>query len=189
MSTMTAAVLLYWCYGLIGTCDTLYYHLYRFRLYERPESFREHVLHTADIFLNVPVAAGLYMARTAGPTLWLATGFAVARTIVTLRDVMEEHDSRAQLGGLPRPEYFMHVVVCMMQAASLALVLADRPAAAWSVTALRLLEPIDLDARAWSMIAFAAVAVALGILNVALALRGYQSIRSAHKAPFAAAVA
>jgi hypothetical protein len=189
MSATTAAVLLYWGYGLIGTYDSLYYHLYRFRLYERPESFREHVLHTVNIFLTAPVAAGLYVARTAGLTLWLATGFAAAHIIVAFRDILEEHDSRAQLGGLQRPEYVIHVVVCMIQAASVALVLADRPAAAWSVSAPTLLEPIDLDARAWSMIAFAAVALALGILHVALAWRGYQSIRTAPKAPSTAAVA
>lgn len=189
MSAMTAAVLLYWGYGLIGTCDLLYYHLYRFRLYERPESFREHLLHTVNVFLNVPVAAGLYVAKTAGLALWLAAGFAAAHTLVALRDILEEHDSRAQLGGLQRPEYFMHVIVCMMQAASVALVLADRPAAAWSASARPLLESIDLDVRSCSMIAFAALAMALGILHVALAWRGYQSIRAAREAPSAPAVA
>jgi hypothetical protein len=58
---MTAAVLLFWGYGLIGTYDALYNHLYRFRLYERPESFREHLLHTANIVLTLPVVAGLYV--------------------------------------------------------------------------------------------------------------------------------
>ena len=154
-----------------------------------PESFREHLLHTANIVLTVPVVAGLYVCRAGGAALWLATAFAAAHTVVILLDVAVEYDARAQLGGVPRDEYVAHIVLCMMQAASLALVLGDHPSAAWSPNAPMLLEPINLDARAWSMIAIVVVALALGILNVALAWRGYQSIRAARKAPSAAAVA
>jgi hypothetical protein len=185
MSAMTAAVLLFWGYGAIGTCDILYYHFHRFRLYERPECFREHLLHTAMVLLTPPGVVGLYVARTGGLTLWLATGVGVAQVIALLLDVLEEPDSRAQLGGLPRTEYFMHIVVCMMHAASLALVLADRPATAWSLQAPMLLEPIAWDWRAWAMVVLGAVAVPLGILHVALALRGRDSIRALREEPFA----
>jgi hypothetical protein len=178
MSAMAAAVLLFWGYGAIGTCDILYYHLYRFRLYERPECFKEHVLHTANVLLTPLVVAGLYVGRTGGITLWLSTAVAAGQVLVLLSDVLEENASRARLGGLPRAEYFMHIVVCMMHAASLALVLSDRPAAAWSANAPMLLEPIAWNGWCWAIVILGAIAVPLGILHVALALRGYRSIQA-----------
>jgi hypothetical protein len=187
MSAMAAAVLLFWGYGAIGTCDLFYFHLYKFRLYERRESFKEHLLHTANVLLTPFVVAGLYVGRTGGPALWLGAAFAGGQVIVLLSDVLVEHESRAQLGGLPRIEYVMHIVVCMMHAASLALILGDRPAIAWSLNAPVLLEPVRLDGWCWAVIVLGAMAVPLGILHVALALRGYKSMRQLHQAPSAAA--
>jgi hypothetical protein len=181
MSAMVAAVLLFWGYGTIGTCDLFYYHLYKFRLYERPESFKEHLLHTANVLLTPFVVAGLYVGRTGGSTLWLGAIVAVGQVLVLLSDVLEEHESRAQFGGLPRPEYLMHIVVCMMHAASLALVLGDRPASAWSLDAPMLLEPVRLDGCSWAMIVLGALAVPLGIVHVALAVRGYRSIQASRE--------
>jgi hypothetical protein len=188
MTAMTAAILLFAGYGAIGTFDVLYYHLHRFRLYERPESYGEHLLHTANVLLTPLVVAGLYVGRTGGLTLWLATGVAAGQVVVLLWDVLVEHDSRAQLGGLPRPEYFIHIVVVMMHAASLALVLVDRPAIAWGLNAPMLLEPIKWDAWRGAMVTLGALAVPLGILHVALALRGYQSIQARRPGASLAAV-
>jgi hypothetical protein len=72
----------------------------------------------------------------------------------------------------------MHIVVCMMHVASLALVLGDRPAGAWSRTSPLMLEPIKWDGRDRAMIVLGAMAVLLGILHVALAVRGSRFIRS-----------
>jgi hypothetical protein len=177
MTQSTAAILLLWGYAVIGTCDILYYHFYRFRLYERPESFREHLLHTTNVFLQPLVVAGLYVGRTGGLTLWLAAAVGAAQVVALLADVLEEHASRLRLGGLPRPEYFIHIVVVMMHAASLALILGDRPAAAWSPSAPMLLDPIELDGARWAVISLAAAAVPLGILHVVLAVRGYKTIQ------------
>jgi hypothetical protein len=122
--------------------------------------------------------AGLYVGRTGGPVLWLGAGLACAQLLVLIADVLEEHQSRAQLGGLPRAEYVIHIVVCMMHAASLALVFADRPASAWSSNAPMLIEPIRRDVWFWTAIQLGIVAVPLGISHVRLALRGYRSIRA-----------
>jgi hypothetical protein len=179
MSAMAVAVLLFCGFGAIGTFDVLYYHLYKFRLYQRPESFKEHLLHTAMILLTPLVVAGLYVGRTGGPALWLATVIAGGQVIVLLADVFQEHESRAQLGGVPRLEYLIHIVVCMMHAASLALILNERPAVAWSLNAPMLLERVTLDGWRWAIVILAAVAVPLGVLHVALALRGHRFIRAA----------
>jgi hypothetical protein len=188
MSATAAAILLFWGYGQIGTFDLIYYHLHKFRLYERPECFKEHLLHTANVLLTPLVVAGLYVGRTGGATLWLGAGVAFGQVIVLISDVLEEHDSRAQLGGLPRPEYLMHIVVCMMHAASLALILGDRPASAWSLNAPMLLEPVRLDGWCWAIIILGALAVPLGLLHVALAFRGYQTIQARREGPSLGAV-
>ena len=182
------AVLLFVGFGAIGTFDLFYYHLHKFRLYERPECFREHLLHTAMVILTPLVVAGLYVGRTGGPTLWLATGVAGAQMIALLTDVAGENESRARLGGLPRVEYVIHVVVCMIHAASLALILADRPAFAWSPDAPMLLEPIRLTGWSWAILFVGAAAVPLGIQHVALAVRGYQTIQARRQGPSLAAV-
>jgi hypothetical protein len=183
MGAMTAAVLLFWGYGAIGTFDVLYYHFYRFRLYERPECFQEHLLHTANVLVTPMIVAGLYIGVTGGHALWLGTGFAVTQLIVLLWDVVVEPDSRARLGGLPAPEYVIHIVVCMMHAASLALVLASRPSGAWSGSAPMWLEPIRWDARDCAMVALCVIAVPLGILHVVLAVRGSRAIRAGRSEP------
>jgi hypothetical protein len=188
MSVTAAAVLLFWGYGAIGTYDLLYYHLYRFRLYERPECFKEHLLHTAMVLLTPPVVAGLYVGRTGGLTLWLASGVAAAQVIALLWDVLIEHESRAQLGGVPRWEYFIHIVVVMLHAASLALILGDRPATAWSLDAPMLLDPIRMDGWCWAIVILGAIAVPLGILHAALAWRGYRSIQARSQGPSVTAV-
>jgi hypothetical protein len=188
MSAMAAAIFLFCGFGAIGTFDIHYYHFHKFRLYKRPESFKEHLLHTAMVLLTPLVVAGLYVGRTAGPTLWLGAAIALVQMIVLLADVLEEHASRAQLGGLPRPEYFIHIVVCMMHAASLALIFYDRPASAWSLDEPMLLEPVRLDGWCWAIMVLGALAVPLGIVHVVLALRGYQSIQGRRVGPSLIAV-
>src|SRR5579859_7117153 len=107
--------------------------------------------------------------------------------MVLLSDILVEHESRAQLGGLPRLEYFMHIVVCMMHAASLALILGDRPTIAWSLNAPMVLERVRLDGWGWASVVLGALAVPLGIMHVALALRGYRSIQASREGPPVAA--
>jgi hypothetical protein len=177
MTQWTAAIVLLWAYGVIGTCDIFYYHFYRFRLYERPESFREHLLHAAQVFLQPFVVAGLYVGRTGGLTLWVAAAIGGAQVAALLADVLEEHASRARLGGLPRLEYFIHIVVVMLHGASLALILGERPASAWSLNAPMLLEPLKLDWARWAVISLGAGAVPLGIIHVVLAVRGHKTIQ------------
>jgi hypothetical protein len=180
MSATAAAVILLWGYGLIGTADIFYYHFYRFQLHERSECFREHLLHTVNVLLMPLVVAGLYVCRTGGLVLWLATAAALFQVIILLSDVLEEQASRAPFGGLPRPEYFIHIVVCMMHAASLALILGERPSAAWSLRAPALLEHFAPDGWSWAAMILGAFAVPLGTVHIALAVRGYRSIQARH---------
>jgi hypothetical protein len=119
---------------VLSTIDGLYIHLWRLRLHERPESYREHLWHTARAVLFAPVVAILFAMPSAGALLWLGVTLALADQVAGVYDALSERDSRRRLGGLGRGEYALHVVLVAVHATALTLVLAARPAAAWSLS-------------------------------------------------------
>jgi hypothetical protein len=129
-----AAILLA-AYSAFAAIDGIYYHLWKYRLFANESSRLEHHLHTAHSALFAVIVGTLYLAPTAGPLLWVGVSVGAAAFVVAILDVLEERRSRANLGGLPPREYAIHIGVTTLQAASIALVLAARPAAAWSLDA------------------------------------------------------
>ena len=61
----------------LAAVDGLYIHLWRLRLHARPETRREHWLHTARALLFPPVLLGLFALPTGGVCLWTAITAAV----------------------------------------------------------------------------------------------------------------
>jgi hypothetical protein len=108
----------------VGTADALYLHLWRFRLFARPESRLEHAVHTIRALL-VPVTVWLFYVS---PALPLAAAAAIVGLdqIAMLVDVWIEPSSRKSLGGLPRSEYLIHVVAITVHVAALALAFVGR---------------------------------------------------------------
>jgi hypothetical protein len=167
-----AAAVLLAAFAALAAVDGLYIHLWRLRLHARPETRREHWLHTARALLFPPILLGLFALPTGGVLLWAAIAAAALDLGAGLWDVAIERDSRAQLGGLGTVEYVVHVAVSMLHAGALALVLAARPAAAWSLAAPPMLDtpmPGFGPALAWNLLPGA---VLLGLLHVWLGLRG-----------------
>jgi hypothetical protein len=119
---------------LLGAVDLFYFHLWKYQLHTRPESRYEHKLHMAFAFLMVPIALFLYYQNLGGLGLWAAGWFVAAALIIELDDVFSEDDSRASLGGLSRGEYLIHVVLTILKVASFALLVASKPAEAWSLS-------------------------------------------------------
>jgi hypothetical protein len=97
---MTAATVFLMIFGVVAAVDGLYLHLWKYRLYARPESLREHKLHTAQGALFAPVVFLLFYADFGGPALWTAVLFLAFEQVVEILDVLDERDSRASLGGL-----------------------------------------------------------------------------------------
>lgn len=120
---------------VLSTIDGLYIHLWRLRLHQRPESFREHLWHTGRALLFAPVVVILFAMPSAGALLWLGVALAFADQVAGVYDAMSERDSRATLGGLGRGEYVLHVILVAVHATALTLVVAARPDAAWSLSA------------------------------------------------------
>jgi hypothetical protein len=127
-------------FAAVGAYDGLYLHLWKYRLYAREESRYEHKLHTAVAFLFVPVVWLLFAGNFGGLALWAAVALVAASFVVELMDVAEENGSRAGLGGLSREEYIAHVLAITTRVAAVALALAAKPVAAWSLSAPLVLE-------------------------------------------------
>ena len=128
-------------YAVAGAIDGIYLHLWKYRLFAHEASRREHHLQTIHTVLFTIVVGTLYVAPSAGLLLWAGVGAFAASFVVAVLDVLEERGARASLGGLTPREYALHVGLTALNAASIALVLAARPAAAWSLDA-----PVLLDA-------------------------------------------
>ncbi len=132
---MTAATVFLMIFGMVAAVDGLYLHLWKYRLYARPESRREHKLHTAQGALFVPVVFFLFYGDFGGAALWAGVLFLAAEQVVEIMDVLDERDSRASLGGLSSTEYALHAVAITARTAAVALALAAKPLSAWSLDA------------------------------------------------------
>ena len=111
---MEAAFYLLLVVGHLGLFDVLYFHTYKCRLQERTECQREVFWHT--IRHAVYAAQFLIVAnlRFHGAALLLLAAVYAADIVVAWSDVLEETSSRRGQGGLPRGEYFMHIVLSLL---------------------------------------------------------------------------
>lgn len=107
---------------VLSSMDGLYLHLWKFRLQERPESRREHVLHSLRAWLFLPFLL-LLAWQPAGGLKLVLLGLVGLDLLIGLGDVLEEHFSRKSLGGLSRGEYFLHIVLVMLHSTLLSLLL------------------------------------------------------------------
>lgn len=121
-------------YAALASVDGLYLHLWRYRLHARPESRREHLLHTAYAVLFAMTLALVYGIDTRGIALYAGLGIVLAETTISLWDVWEEPASRRAFGGLSAGESLLHAVLITLRAASLALVLGGKPTSAWALS-------------------------------------------------------
>jgi hypothetical protein len=91
----------------IGAIDVLYYHLYRFRLFERDHSVAEELTHLVRHVCFVALVA-LLASGVGGWADRVILVLLVVDLINSAADVLLEPRSRAPLGGLPAGEYFLH---------------------------------------------------------------------------------
>lgn len=132
---MTAATVCLMLFSLVAGFDGIYFHLYKYKLYARQDSFYEHKMHTISAVLFIPVVYFLFGANFSGLLLWLGVLFILAESYIEIADVLSEKDSRASLGGLSSGEYATHVVAITLRAAAIALALAAKPLSAWDLSA------------------------------------------------------
>lgn len=138
---MNAATVFLMIFGIVAAVDGLYLHLWKYRLYARPESRYEHKLHTAQAFLFAPIVFFFFYRDFGGAALWAGVLFVALEQVVEIMDVLDEKDSRASLGGLSSTEYAAHVIAITTRTAAIALALAAKPLSAWSLNSPLVLGP------------------------------------------------
>lgn len=111
---MLAAFSLLLVIGLLGAFDVVYFHGWRGRLQERPECQREVLWHTARHLVYALQFLWVAHLRFHGLALGVLAVLYAADVFIAFADVWEEQRSRAPQGGLPRGEYFMHVVLSVL---------------------------------------------------------------------------
>jgi hypothetical protein len=99
---------------MLGAFDVAFFHIYRCRLAQRPECQREVLWHTVRHAVYASQFLWVANVRFHGGALLLLAALYVLDVFVAWGDVLEEHSSRRELGGLPRGEYFMHVLLSLL---------------------------------------------------------------------------
>ncbi len=169
--SLLCAVCCLWLFTAIAGVDGLYFHLYRFKLYARPQSIYEHKLHTINAVLFVPQVILLFLVQGGGLWLWLLLGLFLTTVAVEVTDVLCEEDSRRDIGGLSSVEYLMHFLMAGLRFGWVIPMLFGLPSEAWhlSHTGLQVRPLWMLIAGGW----IAGPASIIASIHVVLALRSY----------------
>lgn len=120
---MEAAFYLLLVIGHFGAFDVVYFHIYKCSLSNRPECHREVFWHTVRHLIYALQFLSIANLRFHGWALLLLACLFAADVYVAWSDVWEETGSRRSQGGLPRGEYFMHIVLSLLVGSYLLLVL------------------------------------------------------------------
>lgn len=154
----------------VSAVDGIYIHLVRLKLHARPESWREHVLHTARAVLFLPMLLALFGVVSGGLLLWIGIGMVLLDQVVELLDLLSEKDSRASIGGLSSLEYVVHVSLTTLRSAAIALSLAARPISAFALSSPLVLGELEAPWK-WLVAQLVPGAAVIALLHVWLALR------------------
>jgi hypothetical protein len=105
--------------GTLGAFDVVYFHIYLSRLSERPECQREVLWHTVRHAVYATQFLWVANLRFHGAALLFVAALYGLDVFIAWSDVLEENASRKAQGGLPRGEYFMHIVLSLLVGAYL----------------------------------------------------------------------
>lgn len=119
---MEAAFYLLLVIGHLGVFDVLYFHIYRCQLDRRPECHREVLWHTIRHLIYASQFVIIANLRFHGVALLILAFIYAADVFIAWADVLEETNSRRLQNGLPRGEYFMHIVLSLLVGCYLLLV-------------------------------------------------------------------
>lgn len=110
-------------YSLLALFDGVFLHLYKYRLYEHKESKFEHIIHTIRALLFIGILISLFINIEDNSLFLLGAVLVIADIITLIIDAYVEKDSRSFMGGLPRWEYIIHLLVNGFHFASIAVFL------------------------------------------------------------------
>jgi hypothetical protein len=116
---VTAAAMLLIAISLLGAFDIACFHRKVAALHTRRESWLETKIHAARGFVYAIQLVVVATVRFEGAWYAAFVALYVADVAIAWADVWIEPDSRRSQGGLPRGEYFMHVVLSVLVGAYL----------------------------------------------------------------------
>jgi hypothetical protein len=140
---MKTASLLLAVIGLLGAFDIAYFHWYKCRLSSRPESRLEVWIHVARGVIYALQFALVPNVRFHGAYYVAFAALFAADIAVAWTDVAIEPASRSSQGGLPRGEYFMHIVLSVLVGAYLHAIASDS-IAWWDLPSGVAVAPVDI---------------------------------------------
>lgn len=161
--------------GLVGAYDVLYYHMYRARLWQRPEAMMENVTHAIRALLFSTFFFLLLFVEARGSWWWLYPAVCTLEMLNTMSDTFLEKRSREPQGGMENGEYMLHVFLSVMIGAVMACMLFE----SWSWST----QPTELILRARDVPApmflggVGSIAVGLGFF----CFEGFNALRMASK--------
>ncbi len=106
----------------LGVFDVLYFHIYHCRLDNRLECHREVLWHTIRYGLYGFQTLFIANFRFYGAALLILAALYGGDLFIALIDIWQEPASRETQGGIPRGEYFMHIVMSLIIGCYLTLV-------------------------------------------------------------------
>jgi hypothetical protein len=109
-------------FAILAFYDGFVLHIFKYRLYRHPESRMEHLTHTIRAVLFPFIAFFLFYSNCRA-CFWVGMAAVLLDVGVLLWDAYIEKDSRAFMGGLPRWEYMLHLLVNGFHFVSVAAIL------------------------------------------------------------------
>ena len=130
---ITAATVCLVVFGILAIVDGVYYHDIKYKLYQDKESILEHIYHTVRAVMFPIMLYCLFAHDFGGVLMIVGIGAVSIDFIMLIFDVKEEGRSRNRYGGLSNDEYMNHVFANTFHFVAIALILAAKPAAAWTI--------------------------------------------------------
>ncbi len=121
---MTGVLLVLLVLAVVGAFDTLYFHIWKLRLYGQPECRWEVLSHAGHGF-SAALIFVLCAVDATGRWAWLYVVAAVFQALNQTFDTVIEPRSRRNIGGVPDAEYSIHGVLNCLWGAALALLVAE----------------------------------------------------------------
>lgn len=122
--------------GPLGATDVIYFHLWKFRLYERPESVKEETTHLLRGVLVPSVTGILLLGHPEGSWFWLVAALFAFDALNTLLDVIFEPASRSPR-IVPPAELAVHFLGTTLMGAAWAIFMVAGWGTRLNTTAIR----------------------------------------------------